>query len=119
MTDILQTEDGDIDVTSNDLSFVTGSDEVKQLLRQRLRMFLGEWFLDTTKGIPYFQSILKKNPNPVSIDSAFKNEILETPGILELFEFELNVDASLRKLTLDFRAVSTDGIIDFSEVLGT
>ena len=46
MTDILQDDDGDINVTNNRLGFVNGADEVEQLLRQRLRTFFGEWFLD-------------------------------------------------------------------------
>jgi len=117
MTDIAQDEFGDILVTNNKLTFVTGSAEVVQLLRQRLRTFLGEWFLDTTIGVPYFEEIFKKNPNPVSIDAAFKNVILNTPGLLELSEFELDVDAATRTLTVTLRAVVTDGIIDFSEVL--
>lgn len=117
MTDILQTVDGDFAIVNNDTQFVNGADEVMQLLRQRLRTFLGEWFLDTTIGVPYFQDILKKNPNPVSVDAAFKNEILNTPGVLELSEFEIDIDAATRVATVTGRAVVTDGIIDFSEVL--
>lgn len=117
MTDIGQTTDGDIDVTSNSPYLVTGVDEVEQLLRQRLRTFYGEWFLDTEIGVPYFQDIFQKNPNPVSIESAFKNVILNTPGFQELSEFQLDIDASLRSLTLTFSGISTSGIIDFSEVL--
>jgi len=117
MTDILQDEDGDVNVTNNQTSLVNGANEVMQLLRQRLRTFLAEWFLDTTIGIPYFQDIFKKNPSPIAMESAFKNEILNTPGVLELSEFELEVDPSLRTLTVTGRAVVTDGIIDFSEVL--
>ena len=117
MTDIAQDLDGDITVDSNNLAFANGSDEVQQLLRQRLRTFLGEWFLDTTIGVPYFQEIFKKNPNPIAIEAAFKNEILNTPGVLELAEFELDIDSALRQLTVTARMVVTDDIIDFSEVL--
>jgi len=117
MTDIRQTEDGDIYVESSNLSFVNGADEVTQLLRQRLTTFFGEWFLDTTIGVPYYQEVFKKNPNPIAIESAFKNEILNTPGILELSQFQLDIDSSLRELTVTLEAVSTDGVIDFSEVL--
>ena len=119
MTDIRQDVDGDIYLVNNRLDFINGADEVVQLLRQRLRTFLAEWFLDTTIGVPYFQEIFKKNPSPVSVEAAFKNEILNTPGVLELSEFELDIDTASRHLTVTGRAVVTDGIIDFSEVLTT
>lgn len=117
MTDIRQTEDGDIYVAKNTLTFINGGDEVVQLLRQRLKTFLGEWFLDTRMGVPYFQEIFKKNPSPIAVEAAFKNVILATPGVLELSEFSLDIDSSLRELTVTLKAVGTDGIIDFSEVL--
>ena len=34
---------------------VTGSDEVMQRLKLRLLRELGEWFLDTTAGLPWYQ----------------------------------------------------------------
>lgn len=118
MTDIKQDPDGDIAIENGSPVIIDGGgDEVVQILRQRLRTGLGEWFLDTTIGVPYLQSIFKKNPSPVAIETAFKNEILNTPGVLELSEFELDVDASTRTMTLTFRVIGTDGPIDFSEVL--
>jgi len=117
MTDVAQEVDGDLKVVDNDIPFVNGNEEVQQLLRQRLRTFLGEWFLDLTIGLPYFQEILKKNPNTVAIDAAFKNEILNTPGFLELSTFELDINAAARQLTVTFTGITTDGIIDFSEIL--
>jgi len=118
MTDIKQTEAGDIDITNNEATFIESTDEVVQLLRQRLRTFFGEWFLDTEIGVPYHQEILKKNPNPTAMDAAFKNEILNTPGVIELTQFEMDIDPATRNLTLTFQCIATDGIIDFSEILG-
>lgn len=117
MTDVAQEEGGDLKVVNNDIPFVNGIEEVQQLLRQRLRAFLGEWFLNTTIGMPFFQQIFLKNPNSVAIEAAFKNEILNTPGILELSEFELDIESGPRQLTVTFSAISTDGLIDFSEIL--
>lgn len=34
---------------------VTGSDEIMQRLKLRLLRELGEWFLDTTAGLPWYQ----------------------------------------------------------------
>ena len=118
MTDVAQEEDGDLKIVNNDVPFVNGVEEVMQLLRQRLRAFLGEWFLDTTIGLPYHQEILKKNPNLIAIEAAFKNEILNTPGFIELSSFDLDLKAgNARQLQVSFTGLSTDGVINFSELL--
>lgn len=115
--DIELNSDWDIEVTGNDLTLVTGADAIKQHLGQRLKMFYGEWFLNMEQGIPYFQQVFKKNPNMAILDSIFKREIINTPGILQLLEFDLDLNSSTRILTLSFRVLSEDGEIDFSEVL--
>lgn len=103
----------DILITNNELTLITGVDEVAQVLRQKLRVFQGEWFLDTREGIPYFQEILKKNPNPVTVDSLFKKEILNSPGIIELQSFTLDIVG--RTLSLKFTALTIYGILLFNE----
>ena len=107
---------GDI-VVDGDLVTVSESYEVRQYLRSKLKTFLGEWFLDLTVGVPYYEEVFKKNPDAVVIDAAFKEAILSTPGVLELMEFEMGFDNALRKLSLDFKVRSLDGPINFSEVL--
>ncbi len=117
MSDIALADDGDILISGSDLTLTTGVDAIKQHLSQRLRTFYGEWFLNMEIGIPYFQQVLRKNPDPVVIDSIFKREILNTPGILQLTEFDLDLDPAIRELTLSFKAICNEGEIEFSEVI--
>lgn len=105
----------DIIIENNDLKLITGVEEVAQVLRQRLRVFRGEWFLDTRQGLPYYEEVLKKNPNPVTVDSLFKNEILNSPGIIELQSFTLEING--RELSLKFTALTQFGILLFNEDL--
>ena len=115
MSSIKINSSNDIEIINNDLFLIEGRDEIAQVLRQELRFFLGEWFLNTDGGIPYLQEILKKNPNASTIDAIFKNKILESPGVIELTEYELTLEK--RKLTLVFKARTEEGIITFNEVL--
>lgn len=106
----------DLLITNGDLILSQGSDAVRQHIMQRLRMFAGEWFLNLSEGVPYYQNILIKNPNPDVVDGLLKNVILSTPGVDELLNFEIDYDASLRKLTVDFSVRVLDTIIDFENL---
>lgn len=110
---------GDLDLTEDntDLFLTSGQVAIVQHLKQRLQTFLGEWFLDNRIGVPYFEHILKKDYDPVIIDTVLKSEIVNTPGVLELTSFDLDINANTRLLTLTFEAKSTDGVINFSEVI--
>ena len=119
MSDLLQdTVTGELVLVNGDLQLTTGRGEVRQSLVQALRFCYGEWFLNTTAGIPYFQNVLVKAPDLVGIQGIFINAITAVPGVLELLSFEFAFDAPSRKLTVTFAVDSTDGIIEINETLG-
>jgi hypothetical protein len=105
----------DLEISNADLVIITQKDALRQFLKQRLQMFFGEWFLDSSLGVPYFQEIMTKQPAFEAVDAIFKRQILETPGITQLDEFNLEYDNVNRTLSLSFRANSTEGVIDFNE----
>lgn len=105
----------DLVVEGNTLVIVNGALETQQQLRADLQEFFGEWFLDTTRGVPYFEEVFVKLPNPSRVDAIFKNFILKSAGVLELLSFNLEIID--RGLQLDFEVRSVDGNIKFSEVL--
>ena len=114
---ILLGSDGDWVVIDNQLQFVTGIEEIGQIISTRLKSFLGEWFLDVRIGVPWFSKILKKNPNPAEIESLLIQTIAESPGVIGLKTIELSLDNVTRKLSVDFQAQTTEGILNFSEVI--
>lgn len=117
MSDLTLTDDGkNLKLVNGDIPLTTGSDAVRQHLLQRLKMFRGEWFLDLSDGVPYYQNILIKNPNPDTVDGVLKDRILNTPGVDELLEFELDYDPATRKLTLAFSVRVLDDVIDFESL---
>jgi hypothetical protein len=108
----------DLDLVNGDLVLTQSDDAIRQLIVQRLRTFLGEWFLDLSVGVPYFQDILKKNPNIQVVDGVLKQTILDTPGVVELLTFELDFESGTRKLKVDCSIRTRTGVIDFSEAFG-
>ncbi len=111
MTDIKLNDNNDIAIENNDIVFITSIDEVRQRLLENLNTFKGEWFLDLEMGIPYYQDISKKNIDLNVIESVFKDAILDSPGVLELLDFSLDIDNSSRQLDVNFTARASEGEI--------
>lgn len=114
----LDTVNTDIVLENGDLALIEDSDAVAQHIRQRLKTFYGEWFLDTSVGVPYYQDILRKNPNPDVVEQLLRNEILGTPGVIELMKFEMDFQNGARTLDVSFEARTVDGPVTFTETLG-
>ena len=79
----------------------------------RLRTFLGEFWIDQTLGIPYFQEILKKNPDMQAVRAAFASEIQKVQGVKVLKSLEVSMDRAARKLSVIFRVAGTDDALYF------
>ena len=115
MSDLALDSDGDLLFINGELQLVRGDDAIVQQLTIRMKFFLGEWFLDTRLGIPYFQEILVKNADLTRVRGIYRQTILTTPGISSIETFDLEFDGATRKLTVSFRARKIDGeILEFN-----
>lgn len=100
-----------LDSDTNDIVFVNGqcpvtqrlTDVVAQRLKITLYTFLGEWFLDTTIGVPYFQQIFGKVRSKSTIDLIFQRVIANDPDVIEILSFESELAASTRGYTMTFQ----------------
>lgn len=99
----------DLKVENFDLSLITGIDRVVQDLKVRLWVFLNEWFLDTSIGLPFYSDINVKNPDLNAIEAIFKEKIIETEDVNEILEFQLNYNSSLRTMSVSFSVNTTFG----------
>jgi hypothetical protein len=109
----------DLLILDNDLVLTSdadprGTNNILQDIVQNLSFFLGEWFLDNTKGIPYFQQILIKNPDQSKIDGFMINTILGTPGVLQLLSYSFQANYAQRILNVTFSAMTTSGKVNYS-----
>lgn len=100
-----------LDSDTNDIIFVNGqcpvtqrlTDVVAQRLKITLYTFLGEWFLDTSIGVPYFQQIFGKVRSKSTIDLIFQRVIANDPDVIEILSFESDLAASTRGYTMTFQ----------------
>jgi hypothetical protein len=86
---------------------VTGSDAIAQDLQQSLQVWLGEWFLDTTVGVPYLQQILVKNPNLDLIHADLVNAALAVDGVEQITSLTFEFDSVNRALSVNFEGIDS------------
>lgn len=98
---------GDLQVLNGDLVMNYGTEGIASDLRSRLQTFLGECFLDTSLGVPWFEKILGKKTPSGELKSIFRQVILGTPGITAVETLDAAV--ANRTLTVVFRATAATG----------
>ncbi|MFC0227395.1 hypothetical protein [Serratia aquatilis] len=87
------------DIVTSGAHFATGKEATRQAVICNLRLFLGEYFLDATRGTPWFQSILGKASRDIA-EANVKQRIATTPGVVGISRFEMTNDAKARKITV-------------------
>jgi len=92
-----------------DFSLVDDTNQIAQNLAIRLRFFLGEWYLDITQGIPYYEFFFIKAPNQIQIESILMEEIVNTRGIVEITKFQADFNKNSRIFSVNFGARSISG----------
>ena len=112
MLDIRLNSDHDLDVNSLDLSLVDKAEQVRQQLLIKLRLFTGEWFLDTDFGTPYLQSILGKQLTLSASIAAIRKSILEVEGVNSIVELSYDFSAQTRRLSVTFTVDTPYGLIE-------
>lgn len=85
---------------------------VGQRLKIRLLSFYGDWFMDTTYGVPYFQRLLGvKQTSKAAADLIFQQQILAEQGVKEIVSFDspfVNRQYSLTfRVSVNWRSHST------------
>jgi len=120
MTDIL------LDPETHDTLFINGTTPVTyenrltvaQRLKIKLLTFRGEYFLNTTEGIPYFQTIFKRGVSKSTIDTIFQEAILSEPDVLEIIEFNSIIDVQTRTYQLSFKVrTNVNQITNYIDIL--
>jgi hypothetical protein len=86
---------------------IDGADKVAQQIKINLLSFLGEWFLDTTYGVPYLEEILIKNPHMPSVETILRSHISSVPNVIRITSFGLGWNRQSRTLAVQY-ACDTD-----------
>ncbi|HID1030667.1 TPA: hypothetical protein ACXDFY_001894 [Enterobacter roggenkampii] len=92
-------DNGDYTFGQGDDTWLINSPEaVAQAIKTRFELWYGQWFLDTTEGTPWIQSVLGKQ-RPEVYNLAIRQRILETAGVSSITAFDTTVNTSTRRVT--------------------
>lgn len=92
--------DGDYVFGSGKNDFLVNSPEaVAQAILSRLKLWLGEWFADTSDGTGWNQSIVGKQSKNL-YELTLHQRVLETPGVKSIVDFQSALDPDTRRLTV-------------------
>ena len=118
MSDLaLDLETHDLALTATGELYLTADipTSAAQRIAITLLMFSGEWFLDLTAGVPYYQSILVKNPDLALVRSLFRAKVAADGFAVDVPRMDVTLDRATRRLTISFSARLRSG--DELEVL--
>lgn len=110
-------ENGDYSFGHGQQDFYVNSPEaVGQSVLTRLKLWQGEWFLDTSIGTPYMTAILGKVPQEIA-DQAIQKVVLGTTGVLGLASYFSSYDPAKRTLTVSMTLNTEFGTTEVSTTL--
>ncbi|MBV4367927.1 hypothetical protein ACMGGR_04545 [Erwinia sp. BNK-24-b] len=90
-------QNGDYAFGKGDNTFLINSPEcVAQAIKTRLQLWYGQWFLDTTEGTPWLQSLTGKQ-NSAAMELVLRQRILATEGVKSILAFSSTFISSSRQ----------------------
>ena len=109
---------GDLLIKDRDLLIVDNAERGAQQILITLRFWLSEWFLDTSRGVPYLEYILVKNPNVNHVKQVLTEAIMSVEGVERVVSMDVDFDVKGRRLAVEYTATTEYGLLTRKEVLG-
>ncbi len=110
--------DQDIYVSdSGDIALVSGLEDVRQRVIERLRFWVGQWFLGINAGVGYRTQIFQ---NPVSVGLAaavVSDAIRSIDEVTGVTEVHAEIEPITRRMSYYARVQTRDGDIVLSETI--
>ena len=115
--------DASNDYTMGALSRLRDADAVAQLIVTKLRLAWGDWFLNPTAGVSWYdlgdgnQAIMGGLADQAFAEAELKRVILSTTGVSSLMAFNLKLDHETRRATVSATVITLYGVPTAIEVV--
>jgi len=94
---------------SGNIALASDPYSIAQDVASALRLFDGELWYDTSKGVPYWQEILGKFPPLATIKTDFVNAAMTVPGVATAQAFITSINN--RELSGQVQTTTTTGVL--------
>lgn len=102
-----------LDSTGN-FVVLNGKEGLAERIDQRLKLFRGKYFMDTTKGVPYLEDILIKPVDPGLAASILNAEILKETDVIGIGAVTADLDQNSRVFQYSATVKSVFGDVEVS-----
>lgn len=99
--------DGDIDISSGRFTIEEDTEAIKLMIIARLKLWIGEWFLNLDSGIDYIGEVFHKNDVDAAMNAEFLDGIIGTQGVTEVSQLDIDIASrnnDNNNLKVDFTA---------------
>ena len=93
------------------LVLVSSANLVAQRIKITLLTFLGEWFMDTTIGIPYLEQVLVKPADKTKLENIFRKKILSVDGVKKIQSIDALINRVERTLQVEFAVDTGEAVV--------
>lgn len=107
--------DGDYVIGGAQAFLVDTPEAVAQAVKTRLNLIRGEWFVDTSAGMPW-QDVVGKNTRGTA-DIEIRQCILGTQGVTEISGYSSTLDVEARRMHVEATLKTIYGSIAFDATL--
>ena len=90
---------------------INSPEAVAQAILTRLRLWMGEWFADTSDGTGWNQSILGKQSSNL-YELTLRQRVLQTIGVQSIEDFQSSLNSETRTLTVSMTVNTIYGSIN-------
>lgn len=111
MTDLKLDDNHDLLIRDGRLVLVEGANQTAQQIKIALLTFFGEWFMDTSIGLPYLSDVLIKNSAQTKLESIIRFEILKVKNVAKIKSLKLVINRKERILNIQFEVQTSRGSI--------
>ena len=110
-------ENGDYSFGNSQANFYRDTPEaVGQAVLTRLRLWVGEWFINTEDGTDWLDQVLGEGTS-LLYEQVIKQRILETQGVTEITDFFTQYDPNTRELAIQTTINTIYGELTLQESL--
>lgn len=100
-----------------DLVLISNAEGVAQNIKMAILLWLNEYFLDTTQGVPYENDIFIKNPSLSTIRSILTAEIAKCDHVIAVDYVNIEPLDGTRQSNVSFGAYTDYGYVNQSTLI--